>query len=181
MGVSSPGLAGPRAIRAQQIGERESALAALDAALGAIGVPALVVGRKGEILCANAIASALPVQDLRVLECSLTEVVKGRPSDPRWDLKPVRGTQGYLAILRAPPRETVVGNPPCAASARWRLTVRQAQVLELVVRGLTNADIAEALAIKVGTVEFHVSAIFDKAGADNRATLVAKTVEIGRP
>jgi DNA-binding CsgD family transcriptional regulator/transposase len=61
-----------------------------------------------------------------------------------------------------------------AASPRqWTLTVRQTDVLDLVARGLTNAVIAETLGIGVGTVEFHVAAIFDKAGVCSRAALLA--------
>ena len=57
---------------------------------------------------------------------------------------------------------------------RWRLTPRQAQVLDLVARGFTNALIADELGIGEGTVEFHLSAIFDKAGVESRAMLIAR-------
>lgn len=60
------------------------------------------------------------------------------------------------------------------ARTAWNLTKRQGQVLALVARGLTNALIAESLGIAERTVEFHVTAVFDKAGVDNRATLIAR-------
>ncbi len=56
----------------------------------------------------------------------------------------------------------------------WKLTSRQAQVLALVARGATNGTIAEELGITERTVEYHLSAIFDRVGVDNRATLIAR-------
>jgi DNA-binding NarL/FixJ family response regulator len=64
-------------------------------------------------------------------------------------------------------------------SARpWNLTTRQTEVLNLIVRGLTNTGIAEALGIRLGTVEFHISAIFDKVGVNSRAALIATLMGI---
>jgi DNA-binding NarL/FixJ family response regulator len=48
--------------------------------------------------------------------------------------------------------------------------------LDLVVRGMTNTGIAETLGIRLGTVEFHVSAIFDKVGVNSRAALLANVM-----
>lgn len=51
-------------------------------------------------------------------------------------------------------------------------------MLDLVASGATNAAIAEALEIKERTVEFHLSAILDKAAVDNRATLIARLLAL---
>ena len=67
-----------------------------------------------------------------------------------------------------------VGESVRTAAERWHLTPRQVQVLDLVTRGFTNALIAEELRIRQGTVEFHLSAIFDKAGVESRTMLVAR-------
>ena len=53
------------------------------------------------------------------------------------------------------------------------LSARERGVLRLVAAGLSNRQIAEALAISERTVKFHVTAIFNKLGADNRAQAVA--------
>ncbi|HVV50699.1 MAG TPA: LuxR C-terminal-related transcriptional regulator, partial [Polyangia bacterium] len=53
------------------------------------------------------------------------------------------------------------------------LTARQTEVLELVARGRTNTSLAEPLGVRLGTVEFHISAIFDKVGVSSRAALIA--------
>ena len=76
--------------------------------------------------------------------------------------------------LGFPPHETTTGNAIRLAIQHWKLTARQGEVLSLVARGLTNALIAEELGIGQGTVEFHLSAIFDKAGVANRASLIVR-------
>lgn len=53
-----------------------------------------------------------------------------------------------------------------------RFTPRQREVLALVARGLSNAEIATALSISRRTVEKHVEAIHMKAGTTTRARLV---------
>jgi DNA-binding NarL/FixJ family response regulator len=53
------------------------------------------------------------------------------------------------------------------------LTPRQLAILRLVAAGQSNVQIAESLGITERTVKFHVTAIFNALGADNRAQAVA--------
>jgi two-component system, NarL family, nitrate/nitrite response regulator NarL len=53
-------------------------------------------------------------------------------------------------------------------SGRSPLTMREAQVLELVERGLKNRDIGESLGIRTGTVKIHLKHIFEKTGIRGR-------------
>ena len=53
------------------------------------------------------------------------------------------------------------------------LTPRELAVLRLVAAGQSNRQIADSLGITERTVKFHVTAIFNKLGADNRAQAVA--------
>jgi RNA polymerase sigma factor (sigma-70 family) len=53
-----------------------------------------------------------------------------------------------------------------------QLTQREREVLDLVVAGKTNRDIAEALDISVKTVEAHRSRLMEKVEAESVAQLV---------
>jgi DNA-binding NarL/FixJ family response regulator len=56
---------------------------------------------------------------------------------------------------------------------------READVLRLIVQGSSNREIAEALGISINTVERHVSNIYTKIGATNRAEAAAYAVRSG--
>ena len=59
-------------------------------------------------------------------------------------------------------------NPPTQ-----ELTNRQLQILDLIVRGLSNKDIAELLNIREDSVKKHANTIYAKIGAANRSEAVA--------
>ena len=62
---------------------------------------------------------------------------------------------------------------------RTLLSARERGVLRLVAAGQSNRQIAGQLSISERTVKFHVTAIFNKLGADNRAQAVALAAERG--
>lgn len=57
------------------------------------------------------------------------------------------------------------------------LTDRERDVLKLMVKGLNNPDIADALVISRSTVKFHVSSILSKLGVTSRTEAVALAVQ----
>ena len=59
------------------------------------------------------------------------------------------------------------------------LSTRERGVLRLVAAGQSNRQIAETLSISERTVKFHVTSIFNKLGAENRAQAVAIAAERG--
>jgi LuxR family maltose regulon positive regulatory protein len=58
------------------------------------------------------------------------------------------------------------------------LTKRELEVLRLVVRGLSNQEIAEVLFIAVGTVKTHVHNIYGKLGVRDRPQAIARAGEL---
>ena len=57
---------------------------------------------------------------------------------------------------------------------RYRLSARETQITELILRGWGNREIAQALGITTTTAKKHLGRIFDKVGVDSRAQLMAR-------
>ena len=61
-----------------------------------------------------------------------------------------------------------------AAPARDGLSQREAEVMDLIARGLSNAEIAGTLVVSPKTVENHVNRIFAKLGVTSRPAAVRR-------
>ncbi len=59
------------------------------------------------------------------------------------------------------------------------LTPREVEVLRMIAEGLGNKEIASKLSISDHTVKFHISSIFAKLGASNRAEAVTLGIRHG--
>ncbi|MFF8982972.1 response regulator [Streptomyces globisporus] len=70
--------------------------------------------------------------------------------------------------VSAPPQRSIDG-----------LTAREAEVLVLIARGLSNADIADRLTITDHTVKTHINRLFAKMGLRDRAQAVILAYELG--
>ncbi|MFE9370465.1 response regulator [Streptomyces sp. NPDC006711] len=69
-------------------------------------------------------------------------------------------------MLRRGPAHTDEGGRPDERIAR--LTGREREVLAMLGEGLSNQDIAQRMAIGIGTVKTHVGAILEKTGSTSR-------------
>jgi DNA-binding NarL/FixJ family response regulator len=109
-------------------------------------------------------------------------------------LTPDMSAEELLAAIRALNEGLLVGAPALMRFAFSRplsieaedsnlpgesLTERETEVLQLLSQGLANKQIATSLGISEHTVKFHVSSIYTKLGATNRAEAVRLGVQGG--
>jgi DNA-binding NarL/FixJ family response regulator len=98
-------------------------------------------------------------------------VLKGAPAPEL--IRAIRHVHAGEAYLSPSLGARLVDRAGAPARARTLLTSRQLAILRLVAAGQSNAQIADSLGITERTVKFHVTAIFNRLGADNRAQAVA--------
>ncbi len=100
-------------------------------------------------------------------------------------LKNVSGEELVDAIRAASTGQSVLAPEAAQALVENRakprvpgddLTRRELEVLELMVRGLSNNELAEELIVSQSTIKFHVSNIISKLEASSRTEAVAKAL-----
>ena len=106
-----------------------------------------------------------PQELIEAIRC----VYRGEPS-----LHPTVARKLILGIKRPAPSA-----PAAAMAACAELTDREVEVLRLVARGLSNAEIAERLTVGEGTIRFHVSNILSKLTLENRTQAVLFALRTG--
>jgi DNA-binding NarL/FixJ family response regulator len=167
---------------------------------------AYAIGQAARVVtCAAALnATHRPGADkLRVLwrlsETALTVTVADnssefQPGEPHAQLAAIQrrlaGLNGRIELDASPhwgitltcrlPLHDVAAAPETAAAKRLaELRDREREVLELMIAGLRNRDIAERLFISVRTVKFHVSNILQKLDVDSRTGAIAMAHSAG--
>ncbi len=63
------------------------------------------------------------------------------------------------------------------SSRKFKLTVREKEVLLVLIEGLSNKEIAGQLSISRSTVKFHISNILNKLGASSRTEAVSLSLK----
>jgi DNA-binding NarL/FixJ family response regulator len=150
----------------------------------------------------QAVLAVVPELTARVPDTPVLAVVGVADGDPATGvLAAVRaGVSGYLvtggdpAVLAEAVRRTAAGEAvfspglaevvleECgrpAGPAGTHLTAREADVLRLVVDGLTARQVATRLVLSPRTVENHIQRVLRRLGLPNRAALVRYAVEHG--
>ena len=147
---------------------RASRRSNIEPTLSLVQCPTLVVtgpmhGRLQEDM--RTIAAGIPDARLVVLDTGLwmSEMYTQDGSMPA--IVPV--IDEFLRTILSKSQEET--NAQSGAAARFRLSQREAEVLRLIAQGRTNQQIAAELVISVNTVFRHVSNIYAKIGAANRA------------
>jgi DNA-binding NarL/FixJ family response regulator len=97
-------------------------------------------------------------------------LLKGVPRDELFHAIRVVSQGGSLLqpIVASKLMRRIAAPSPAASPNSVPLTEREQEVLGWLARGRVNKEIAAGLGICEGTVNFHVSSIFNKLGATNR-------------
>jgi DNA-binding CsgD family transcriptional regulator len=64
------------------------------------------------------------------------------------------------------------------AAKQFGLTKRESEVLQMLIQGKANSEVAERLCVAESTVADHVKSIMRKAGTSKRAALVSKVFDL---
>ncbi|GJF28039.1 DNA-binding response regulator [Kitasatospora sp. NE20-6] len=105
---------------------------------------------------------------------------RARPAEIAHAVRLVAAGESLLfpaAIRRLAAART--GRAAADTMARAALTDREAEVLRLMARGLSNTEIAAELVVGVQTVKTHVSSVLGKLGARDRTQAVIAAYESG--
>jgi LuxR family maltose regulon positive regulatory protein len=94
------------------------------------------------------------------------------------------GATPYLDTVLAAFQQESMGQIPAGEQTKAQalpdsLSQRELQVLQLIIQGASNQEIAQELVITYDTVKRHVSHIFSKLGVNNRVQAVKQARNLG--
>jgi DNA-binding CsgD family transcriptional regulator len=148
---------------------------AVDAALEALARPAFILGPRRTIEVANKQGVAMLERGAREVLTAIHESQRLPEGLGAFSITPLRfsGCPDHLLAIQKPqgPRAE---DRVSVALRRWKLTPSQTRVLELLVTGASNKQIAAALSCATVTVEGHVTELFRRSGAKSRTDLMMR-------
>jgi len=150
---------------------------------------AVVVFRRQQLIYANAAARQLRERLRAKYRSELTVLLNDHihslgKLDSSTSVSLLTGQRGEPFYLHVMPLDTTgidvavsvreLGASMGAFRTRYRLSKREAEVVDLVLLGYRNRDIAATLGTSPTTVKKHLTHIFDKVGVDTRTQLIAR-------
>ena len=150
---------------------------------------AVVVFRRQQLIYANAAAEQLRERLRRKYRSELTVLLNDHirsldKPDSAATISLLTGQRGEPFYLHVIPLDAAgvdvavsvreLGTSMGPFRTRYRLSKREADVVELVLLGYRNRDIAATLGMSPTTVKKHLTHIFDKVGVDTRTQLIAR-------
>ena len=91
----------------------------------------------------------------------------------------IREANRGRATIDSAAAQALVASTEASPSHGDELTVREREILTLLVTGKTNKEIAGQISVSEGTVRFHVSNILSKMGASNRTEAASLALQQG--
>jgi DNA-binding NarL/FixJ family response regulator len=181
-------LANAEGVEVRVVGEASSptdpsALSEADVVLLAdedlLGEAAIAVAEDGTQALVLISEEERAVSTLRAMQLRGWGVVP--PDAPSEELAAAVAAAGQgLIVLPKPLTERLLQEPaPSVEELSEALTAREREVLDLLARGLKNAEIAGELHISEHTVKFHISSLYSKLGVNNRAEAVSRGARHG--
>lgn len=174
------------AMRARLVAERAARaraphLGLVDGLLAAITEPALLLTKHGRIEAANAAGLQLVDEDRAELFQALREALALGKRHPSFALTRLAapGCPEYVLALHVD-SHIAHADQVGQACRRWQLHGRRATVLEQLVAGRSNKEIAQLLQCAEVTVERHVTSLFRASGAASRTELLSKVLMVAR-
>jgi DNA-binding CsgD family transcriptional regulator len=95
-----------------------------------------------------------------------------KPTEPAPPQTANAGAAGGTAPESAPPPAGPEDELPT------RLTMTEKKVYELILLGLSNQQMADALFVSINTIKFHIKNILNKAGVTKRSQLLGRLVRL---
>lgn len=99
-------------------------------------------------------------------------LLKGMPHDEL--LSAIRSVHAGIRYVPEAVRQQLAKRP-----ANSELSAREVQILRLIVKGLSNKQIAEALGITEGTVKWHVNIILSRLNVSDRTQAAVAALDRG--
>jgi DNA-binding CsgD family transcriptional regulator len=112
----------------------------------------------------------LPREEASAMLAEIERRIGGLGAEVELDSRPHWGT---TLICRLPLHDSAASPETPAVKRIAELREREREVLELMIAGLRNREIADRLFISVRTVKFHVSNVLRKLDVDSRTAAIA--------